>query len=527
MSRTAPLLLALFLAAGAQAESRFVLAIGSNVGHGSDEPLRWAEQDAERFSALLGQLGGVPEDRRVVLLGEGVGPLRLALARVRGRVEEARRAGERTLLFVYYSGHGDPTALRLAGERLPLDELQKLLREVPATTTVVVLDACHSGSVVRGRTKGLGRAPPFDVSFVRQTGPEGRVVITSSGAHEVAQESDSLQGSYFTHHLLSGLRGAADADGDGRVSLAEAYGHVYHRTLVASHGATAAVQHPELMSQLAGEGDLFLTFLERSQAQLELPPTLGGSVMVVEERTQQVVAEVEPGARTPVSLALPSGRYRVQVRRGQQVLYGRVYLPWGSRQRLEPSQLEARTLTQHQQKGALLTPVAWRVGAGAGAGRSHTSGGGWGAQVLALLERQQPGQLVLGAQVGLGANRGAGRFLDFRSLELEAGGSVGVLAPVRALQLGAHAGLGLVGVYQHAVHREAAKVEDLTGVQARFDHFGLGGAASASLSAELPLRGPWALWARATARVSLLREDLDGLRMQPGAHLLLGTSWDP
>ncbi|MFP2925294.1 caspase domain-containing protein, partial [Pyxidicoccus sp. 3LG] len=338
----------------AGAESRFALSVGHNLGRGTDEPLRWAERDAERMDALLGQLAGVPEDRRILLRGEDPASVRLALARVRGRIEEARRAGERTLLFFFYSGHGDEAALHLGGASLPLAELQRLLADIPATVTVAVLDACHSGAMVRGRSKGMKSAPAFDVSFVRQVGPEGRVLLTSAGAHEVAQESDSLQGSYFTHHLVSGLRGAADVDGDARVSLAEAYRHVYHRTLAGSHGSTAAVQHPELSSQLAGEGDLFLTALERSQAQLELPPAVGDSVVLVEERTLQVMAEVEPRPEAAVHVALPSGRYRIQVRRGAEVLYGRVYLPWGERQRLRPESLEVRTLALHQRKGALL-----------------------------------------------------------------------------------------------------------------------------------------------------------------------------
>jgi hypothetical protein len=517
--------LLLALPGAAHAESRFSLSIGNNLGHGEDEPLRWAERDAERFDALAGQLGGVTEDRRIRLLGEGIGPLRLALARVRGRIEEARRNGERTLLLVYYSGHGDESALRLAGERLPLAELQRMLREVPATATVVILDACHSGSLVRGRSKGLGRGPAFDVSLVRQTGPEGRVVIASAGAHEVAQESDALQGSYFTHHLVSGLRGAADTDADGRVSLAEAYRYVYHRTLTTSHGSTAAVQHPELMSQLAGEGDLFLSFLERSQSRLELPEGLKGSVMVVEERTQQVVAEVEPGGASPVHLALPSGRYRVQVRRGTEVLYGNVYLPWGERRKLALEELEVRTLAQHQRKGALLAPVDWRWGLGAGLSRSHTSAGGWGPGAALLLERQSQGQLALGAQLGLAANQRRGRYLGFRSVELEALGSAGVLRPLGALRAGVHAALGLVGVYQHSVHHEAQRVLEQTGFNPVYDNFALGGSAALAASAELPLGSRLGLWGRLSARASVLREDRDTLHVQPGLQLLLGATW--
>jgi uncharacterized caspase-like protein len=56
----------------------------------------------------------------------------------------------------------------------------------------------------------------------------GEVVITSSSADELSQESDEVGGSYFTHYLLSGLRGAADTSGDGEVTLDEAYRYVYY-----------------------------------------------------------------------------------------------------------------------------------------------------------------------------------------------------------------------------------------------------------------------------------------------------------
>jgi hypothetical protein len=111
-------------------------------------------------------------------------------------------------------------------------------------------------------------------------------------------------------------------------------------------------------------------------------------------------------------------------------------------------------------------------------------------------------------------------------VEAEAGVSAGVLRPLRSLQLGAHGGLGLVGVLQSSVHLQAERIRELTGVDPRFSQVALGVSASAALSAELPLRGPWGLWARLTGRTTLLREDLDGLRLQPGVHLLVGTSWD-
>jgi hypothetical protein len=36
---------------------------------------------------------------------------------------------------------------------------------------------------------------------------DGAAILAASGAEELAQESSDVEGSYFTHHLISGLRG--------------------------------------------------------------------------------------------------------------------------------------------------------------------------------------------------------------------------------------------------------------------------------------------------------------------------------
>ena len=55
--------------------------------------------------------------------------------------------------------------------------------------------------------------------------------MTSSSENEAAQESERLRGSFFTHALLTGVRGAADASGDGKVTLGEAYQFAFNETL--------------------------------------------------------------------------------------------------------------------------------------------------------------------------------------------------------------------------------------------------------------------------------------------------------
>jgi hypothetical protein len=82
----------------------------------------------------------------------------------------------------------------------------------------------------RGRArpwrKDTGCHDPWASPDGRRNEPD----LFSSG--EAAQEWSFLRGSLFTHHLLAALRGAADIDGDGRVSLSEAYTHAFRHTTI-------------------------------------------------------------------------------------------------------------------------------------------------------------------------------------------------------------------------------------------------------------------------------------------------------
>lgn len=260
----------------AQAATRFAFVIGNNVGDSEEEVLRWAVEDARRVYSLVTELGGVVEDRAILLVEANARRVHLELARLRGQVEEANRHGYRTELLLFYSGHGDAESLHLGSERLRLAELGKELQAIPTAATITIIDACRSGRLKRGRGKGAVHGPAFDISLARDAGPAGRVTITSAGSDEVAQESDELRGSFFTHHMLSGLRGAADSDNDGEVTLAELYRYAYNHTLAFSHGETAAVQHPEMHLSLQGEGEIVMTVLNRASSTM----TLSGSSKV-------------------------------------------------------------------------------------------------------------------------------------------------------------------------------------------------------------------------------------------------------
>lgn len=290
---------------------RFALVVGAPAGGPGTQKLRYAERDAKRIHAILTRLGGVrPEDARL-LLSTGSEQMRRSLDELSERSRAARARGEETLLLVYYSGHAKDGELRLGDSRLPLDALRASLQSAPSDVRIGLIDSCQSGAIAR--TKGARKAPAFDVSRASSPGPQGLVLIASSAADEDSQESDAIGASFFTHYLASGLQGDADASGDGKVTLAEAYAYAYGRTVGSTVGTAAGVQHPVYLYDLGGAGDVVLTELAPSAGGLVFPPALEG-LYVVLDGSHRAVAEVAKPAGATRRLVLPAGSYTVKKR---------------------------------------------------------------------------------------------------------------------------------------------------------------------------------------------------------------------
>jgi hypothetical protein len=261
---------------------------------------------------VLAELGGyASRDVRLLLDPDRRGLLR-ALDRVRDRLQKDAARGERTVFFFFYSGHARARALNLGREELRLSELRRRLTDFPSTVTVAVLDACQTGAI--SRVKGAAPTADFSYNSVQDLNARGLVVMASSAASELSQEADRLRGSYFTHNLVVGLRGAADADSDGGVTLSEAYRYTYNRTLVATASTAVGRQHVTLETKLRGRGEMVLTRPARATAALRLPRRLSAQVLVHRQPGQVVVADLGKAPGRAVRLALPPGQYRAIVR---------------------------------------------------------------------------------------------------------------------------------------------------------------------------------------------------------------------
>jgi hypothetical protein len=312
-------------AALAVPEERLAVIAGANIGTPEDDLLRYAEADAHRFRDVLVELGDIRPDRAIVSFGGSPEQLLQALIEARGRAAEIQRSGRRVVLLFYYSGHGDEQALHLPRGNLPLSDLRAEMMRIPADLRISFLDACRSS----GRSRGVRRGPDFDLA-VAPDSPHGSVEVRASSSGEAAQESEELGGAVFTHFLLSGLRGAADSDGDGQVTLAELYAYAYRRTLFRS-GVGPALQHPTLSVELAGAGEVVLTRPIRASATLEVPP--GRERYLVFATPSAAVLGELSGDEVP-RLALPPGRFLVARYSKNTTAVATVDLSWGGRRRL-------------------------------------------------------------------------------------------------------------------------------------------------------------------------------------------------
>jgi len=148
------------------------------------------------------ELGGVTPGNETLLRQPKLRELTEAFDALTRRVNEGRRAGGRTEVIVYYSGHADESGILLGGARYDYARLRQRIRDVPADVHIAIVDSCASGSFTR--IKGGARKPPFLHDTSNQV--QGFAFLSSSSADEDAYVS-SLEEAGYVYRGESGIPG--------------------------------------------------------------------------------------------------------------------------------------------------------------------------------------------------------------------------------------------------------------------------------------------------------------------------------
>ncbi len=236
--------------------------------------LKHAVNDAQAVYRLLVEKNRVPTENITLLVNEQA-TLRNMRSALGTGLKSAAGLGD--MVIIFFAGHGaterdaaspdgdglekyllaydsDPADLFSTG--MPMRDIALIFNRIRSERLIFIADTCYSGAS-GGRTVGTGgiRANISDTFLERLAGGRGKVVITASAANEVSVEKDELQHGVFTYYLLEGLRGAADTDRDGAVTVDEAYRYVSEKV----SRATGQEQHPVKKGSVEGSLVLSIT----------------------------------------------------------------------------------------------------------------------------------------------------------------------------------------------------------------------------------------------------------------------------
>ncbi len=160
---------------------------------------------------------------------------------VKGLAWLAQKAQPEDYVMVFLSGHGGTDMLGnytffthdahplLPSTHLPGKLLQEALGKMPGKR-FLVLDTCHAAGAVGVDEKAL---------------PQGSGFVTFASCMASEQSGEAAGNGFFTRAFLEGLRGQADTNRDGIVTLAELDAYVAERVQVLTRGKQqTTVQRP-------------------------------------------------------------------------------------------------------------------------------------------------------------------------------------------------------------------------------------------------------------------------------------------
>ena len=323
---------------------RILVSAGSKVGLQAERPLKFVNTDATRVRDVVVSLGGVKAEHAFVLSEPSRAQLFAAIDKAKTEAQK-HKTDEVTLLF-YFSGHGDRDAIHLGDDRVLVSDLTSKLGEVPAGLRIAVTDACRAT-----RDKGFAADEPFAITATSMPQASGQVWLHASSDGEAAQESDELQGAIFTHAWLNGLRGAADANGDARVTLEESFAFAHSQTVIRSAKSSGVLQKPEAIVSLREMSPVVLTQTSARMATLSLPQGKDTHFVVFSAGARSVLSELWSSPDRRTTLRLPPGRYVIHRRNGAIGATAQIGIADGETRNIEEREFAASTLEALARKG--------------------------------------------------------------------------------------------------------------------------------------------------------------------------------
>jgi len=194
--------------------------------------LNYTDDDAYRMYAFYKspEGGSLPDPQIRVLIDEDATRNNV----IKAMDDVYTKATANDAIIFYFSGHGSQNAFvtqeydrnTFSNQGLILhQEIQTIFDKSSAKYKYIIADACHSGSWA---TKGLKSAASTEQQYYQafENAKGGFVLMLSSMGNEYSMETSGIRQGIFSHFLIRGLKGEADTNRDGVVSVIELFDFV-------------------------------------------------------------------------------------------------------------------------------------------------------------------------------------------------------------------------------------------------------------------------------------------------------------
>lgn len=214
------------------AGNTYAVVIGiSNYKSKGIRKLQFAHKDAEEFANFLRTAGVQEQNMR--LLTDSMATTAAIYESLNWLVDKSR---ENDIVYFYFSGHGDMENITVhrngfllaqntprnnfINNALRIEDLNSYANtlSVKNVKAILITDACHSGKLTGNEDKGK-----FLVGEQLRKAQRNEIRITSSASNELSAENEAWGGGrgVFSFYLVNGLKGLAEKNRDGFVTLSE------------------------------------------------------------------------------------------------------------------------------------------------------------------------------------------------------------------------------------------------------------------------------------------------------------------
>jgi len=210
-------------------------------------PAQFASRDAQMFADYAREKLGIPAGNVKVLTDSGASE-REILTALKVWLPTAVKP-DTTDLYVFYAGHGMPTADGSSAYLVPYDGDVRFLEDTAISrkrffdeigaarprSATFFFDNCYSGAT---RSEELLLASrPLNIKVQETDVPDNYLVFTAGESNQTAGILDEVKHGRFSYFVFKGLEGEADANQDGKISAGELHQYVRDSVVRFSAGA--------------------------------------------------------------------------------------------------------------------------------------------------------------------------------------------------------------------------------------------------------------------------------------------------